>query len=457
MRAPILGSASDRPSAELDVLPSAVDDTRSWFDAIQAATNRVTALTTGRADPSRAGNGTAGKRPHAVPAPQRSELSAVLELMQRERFTEALALLEALPAAASDHPDALLLSAVLLTNDGRIGEAEQACEKLLATDELNAGAHYLKALCREHAGDTLGAAEHDQLAVHLDPSFAMPHLHAGLLAKRSGDSLSSRRELGQALTLLEREETSRLVLFGGGFSREALTLLCRTELAKPRGKRLMVALTVEALRREFDASFALPPRERPHPDTEDLLGDCRGGPMPYALRIAEIGAVATAAPARHAQFPRSTWRCSGLVGLRGTLDRGVRPRAPARRAERGGGATLARPQSGGDNPLGRSRSTPSKGHLRLVPSSALRRQRARRGLVEHVVRERRKRSTADRRYPHAWWSRFWNARVATDRESQIETKGGSWKFGLRLGFGYALAAFSRCCSWPFSAIARRST
>jgi chemotaxis protein methyltransferase CheR len=60
----------------------------------------------------------------------------------------------------------------------------------------------------------------------------MPHLHAGLLAKRAGDALVARRELGQALMLLEREDTSRVVLFGGGFSREALTALCRAELEK---------------------------------------------------------------------------------------------------------------------------------------------------------------------------------------------------------------------------------
>jgi chemotaxis protein methyltransferase CheR len=155
--------------------------------------------------------------------------------MRRERFADARALLEALPPAAGKHPDALLFSAVLLTNDGRVADAERACERLLELDELHAGAHYLKALCREHAGDTRGALEHDEVAVHLDPTFAMPHLHAGLMARRAGDALVARRELGQARALLEREETSRLVLFGGGFSREALTALCRTELGKLGG------------------------------------------------------------------------------------------------------------------------------------------------------------------------------------------------------------------------------
>jgi len=58
----------------------------------------------------------------------------------------------------------------------------------------------------------------------------MPRLHLGLLARRAGDRAAARRELGQALVLLNREDASRLLLFGGGFNREALTALCRSAL-----------------------------------------------------------------------------------------------------------------------------------------------------------------------------------------------------------------------------------
>ena len=86
-------------------------------------------------------------------------------------------------------------------------------------------------MCREGAGDRAGAAEHDRMAIHLDPSFAMPHLHLGLLARRGGDAALAVRELHQALSLLEREDGSRLLLFCGGFSRDTLLALCRTALA----------------------------------------------------------------------------------------------------------------------------------------------------------------------------------------------------------------------------------
>jgi chemotaxis protein methyltransferase CheR len=86
------------------------------------------------------------------------------------------------------------------------------------------------ALCREHAGDRDGARDHDQKAAYLDPAFAMPRLHLGLLAKRSGDADVARHEFRQAEILLERDDASRILLFGGGFRRDGLIALCRAEL-----------------------------------------------------------------------------------------------------------------------------------------------------------------------------------------------------------------------------------
>jgi len=81
----------------------------------------------------------------------------------------------------------LLLRAVLLTNNGRLDESEEVCNRLLAVDELNAGAHYrYMALCRGTCRAIRPAAiEHGQTAIYLDAGFAMPHLHLGIMAKRS--------------------------------------------------------------------------------------------------------------------------------------------------------------------------------------------------------------------------------------------------------------------------------
>jgi chemotaxis protein methyltransferase CheR len=122
------------------------------------------------------------------------------------------------------------LRAVLLANADELRAAEGICKELLGTDDLNASAHYVMALCREHAGDISAAVEHDRAAIYLDPNFAIPHLHLGRLAKRSLDLTTARSELKHAATLLLREDAPRILLFGGGFSREALVAFSRAEI-----------------------------------------------------------------------------------------------------------------------------------------------------------------------------------------------------------------------------------
>jgi chemotaxis protein methyltransferase CheR len=207
------------------VAARAVDGEASWVDAIRRASERIAEL---EACPGAAPSGPAPPvRRAATTTPPGRSLSAAIELMQQERMAEAVA---ALPSQAASDADALLLRAVLLTSCGRIGDAETVCSKLLEHDDLNSGAHYVAALCREHAGDRKGARHHDETAAYLDPGFAMPRLHLGLLARRSGDQEVARNELRQAEILLEREDASRILLFGGGFRREGLLALCRAEL-----------------------------------------------------------------------------------------------------------------------------------------------------------------------------------------------------------------------------------
>jgi chemotaxis protein methyltransferase CheR len=186
-------------------------------------------------------------RPEPEPAPELPELRApraavaplagVLELLRDDRFSAALDALDAVAAGASPDRDRLLVRSAILAHGGRFAEAEAACRLVHAIDELDAGAHYVLALCRDGAGDRAAAVEHDQAAAYLDPMFAMPRLHLGLLARRAGDRDTASRELQQALLLLPHEETARLLLFGGGFTREALIALCRAELARVGGER----------------------------------------------------------------------------------------------------------------------------------------------------------------------------------------------------------------------------
>jgi chemotaxis protein methyltransferase CheR len=166
----------------------------------------------------------------AVAAKPSWDLRLAHELLQQERFADSIESLGQLPPQAKQDPDVLLLRAVLLTNSGKLIEAGEVCKQLLEVDEINAGAHYLMALCLEHIGDLAGATHQDQVAIYLDPSLSIAHFHLGLLARRGAKFEQARREVGQALFLLAREDAARILLFGGGFSRTALIEMCRAEL-----------------------------------------------------------------------------------------------------------------------------------------------------------------------------------------------------------------------------------
>jgi chemotaxis protein methyltransferase CheR len=200
--------------------PSPADFDEAWYHAIAKASERVAALVPDKAIAEGA----------SAPSPLSWNVAPAFDLLRRERFAEALDHVRTRPRAAERDADVLLLEATLLAHSGQLKTAEDCCLRLLVIDECNAGAHYVLALCHEHGGRTERAIEHDRIASYLDPEFAMPRLHLGLLADRRGDREKATRALTHALELLKREDASRILLFGGGFNREALMALCRSAL-----------------------------------------------------------------------------------------------------------------------------------------------------------------------------------------------------------------------------------
>ncbi len=194
-----------RASARIETLSQSVDETPALARAAQRATPLEPAL-----------DGSA------------KSVSLALDLMRKERFGAALELFS--DPSASSSAEACVLHSALLLSTGDIPGAERLCAPLLEADPLNAEAHYVIAVCREHFGASLEAMEHSRAAAYLDSNFAMPHLQLGRIARRSGDLDLARRELRRALTLLPSEQPRKIVLFGGGFNHDGLIQLCRGEL-----------------------------------------------------------------------------------------------------------------------------------------------------------------------------------------------------------------------------------
>jgi chemotaxis protein methyltransferase CheR len=216
---PSVASAAFSPS---NPVAAALAERDAWFDVIRGAANRVTSLTE------------SFERPAAVlvtPEERRPSWDAAqaARLVHEERISEVETML-AVETSDAGGPQKLLLRAFLLVHDGNVAGAEKTCEALVELDETRAGARYILALCRENRGDRGGAMEQDLLALQADSSFAMPRFHLGLLARRAGDPGTARRHFAQALMSFEQEDAARLLLFGGGFARDALIELCRAEL-----------------------------------------------------------------------------------------------------------------------------------------------------------------------------------------------------------------------------------
>ncbi len=196
-------------------IPSGPGEGGGWVGAIADSAGRVRALSRSRRPAERA---------RAAP-----DLAAVRDLMARERYTEALEALGG-PGGGERRGEALLTRAAVLAQLGRVDEARIACARLLKRRECRAGAHYIAALCHEHADQPELAREQNQAALRQDPDFAPALLHLGMLARRLGDLAAARECFTRALPLLEREDPGRIALYGGGFTREGLVKVCRGAL-----------------------------------------------------------------------------------------------------------------------------------------------------------------------------------------------------------------------------------
>jgi chemotaxis protein methyltransferase CheR len=202
---------------------AAFDDGLGWVSSIERSAQRIQALADAPV------GGASG------PLPGRRDLVQPLELLHREQYARALEVVRSAPDDTAEDPERLLLESVLLAHAGRLSDAEVTCRRLLALDELNGPAHYVLALCHGGTGKNELAVYHHRVAAYLAPDFSMPRLQLGLLLRRAGQLEAARRELSEARSLLEREDGSRLLLFGGGFGRAALLELCAAELQSLRG------------------------------------------------------------------------------------------------------------------------------------------------------------------------------------------------------------------------------
>ncbi|HEV2176744.1 MAG TPA: CheR family methyltransferase, partial [Terriglobia bacterium] len=125
-------------------------------------------------------------------------------LYQQGRYEDAEAIIVALLSQNPGDGQAMLLLARLSANQGRLAEALACCEKAIASDKMNARAHYLRAMILQEQGWLEGAALAVKRALYLEPEFALGHFALGNIALRLGKVKESKKHFENTLALLAK-------------------------------------------------------------------------------------------------------------------------------------------------------------------------------------------------------------------------------------------------------------
>lgn len=162
------------------------------------------------------------------------EESEILQLIHQERFDDALVRVGA--GEVDERSERWLLRAVILTNLGQTEEATRAARARLQQLPACPFAHFLLGVCSEASRRLDEAQQLYERAAGLAPTFALARLRAGMLARRAGQHARARRALQAALDVFPHQAARTQVLYGGGFTREAMAALCRAELSALGGR-----------------------------------------------------------------------------------------------------------------------------------------------------------------------------------------------------------------------------
>ena len=126
-----------------------------------------------------------------------------LMLYEKGRYAEVVDKIGSL--ASLDHDTkAKTLLARAYANQGILTEALDWCEKAIATDNLNAGCHYLRATILQECGQVEEATKSLKRALYLDQDFVLAHFGLGNLNKLQGKFRESEKSFENALILVKR-------------------------------------------------------------------------------------------------------------------------------------------------------------------------------------------------------------------------------------------------------------
>jgi len=133
----------------------------------------------------------------------------------------------------SANPEAISQQTRALANQGRHTDALALSQQWIASDKIDAAAHYVHAMILQEIGERQAARDSLQRAVYLQPEFVLAHFALGNLARADARTAAANKHFANALHLLRSWPPDALLPESDGMSAGRLMEIITTLLAQP--------------------------------------------------------------------------------------------------------------------------------------------------------------------------------------------------------------------------------
>lgn len=140
--------------------------------------------------------------------PRADTFDEILALYPQGHCAEAA---ETRVASHSSEPIEPRRMARALADEGKLVDALVWCDRLIAADKLNPGAHYLRASILHEQGNLDEAVQSHKRALYLDPDFVLAYFALGNLARNQGNLREADRHFERALALTRAQRLDTIL------------------------------------------------------------------------------------------------------------------------------------------------------------------------------------------------------------------------------------------------------
>jgi chemotaxis protein methyltransferase CheR len=168
----------------------------------------------------------------SAPPTTASVLARAQAAFKLQEYEAALRELDRLPAGPPLEPEVYSLRAAVLMQTGRLDEAEQTCQVLLAHDPWHVDAHFLMGMILFHQIQPRQAIQALKTVVYLQPEHQAAHFYLAEAYHSLGLVEQARREYKNTLNILGHRPAGTGGVNLSGLGDEMLRQACETNLAK---------------------------------------------------------------------------------------------------------------------------------------------------------------------------------------------------------------------------------